>query len=261
MVDAQAPGVARLLRDLAGIPASGEGWQDRLLERLGRLHLLVEGFRRLETLPSDAQADLRSTIGWTVPQEEVLAGAGVRDRWDVLGQKVEEEDRIRAQRRWLLGESTGRFALVLHFAHAAQPLDASLVPGTAFEGELAFFPGAGPLRALIKERLGLTSSLGEMAGSGSVEEVLGSHAAALARVPWLERFPVALRAVVPVHRGGSWALRDSSGDLLPLDSKYARPWALAALSGGRPIGLFGEWDGDALTPLGAWAGGRFRPVA
>ena len=76
MVDAQAPGVARLLRELAGVPASGEGWQDRLLERLARLHLLVEGYRRLEALPPEAAADLRAAVGWTVPQEEVLAGDG-----------------------------------------------------------------------------------------------------------------------------------------------------------------------------------------
>ncbi len=261
MVDAQGPGVARLLRELAGIPASGEGWQDRLLERLGRLHLLVEGYRRLETLPTEAQADLRSLIGWTVPQEEVLLGPGVIDRWVVLGQKVEEEDRIRAQRRWLRGESTGRFALVLHFAHATQPLDASLVPGTTFEAELAFFPGAYPLRALIKQRVGPTESLADMTGSDSVQEVFEAYASALAKNPWIERFPVALRGVVPVHQGGSWSVRDPSGDGLPLSPKYARLWTLLALSGGRPIGLFGEWDGDTLNPLGAWANGRFRPLA
>jgi len=36
MVDAQAPGVARLLREMRGIPSSGEGWPERLLEQLGR---------------------------------------------------------------------------------------------------------------------------------------------------------------------------------------------------------------------------------
>jgi hypothetical protein len=261
MVDAQCPGVARLLRDLAGIPASGEGWQDRLLERLGRLHLLVEGYRRLDTLPADAQADLRSTIGWTVPQEEVLAGEGVRDRWAVLGRKVEEEDKIRTQRRWLRGESTGRFALVLDFAPAGRPLDAGLVPGTAFDAELAFFPGAAPLRALVKERSGTASTLGGMPGSAGVLEVHVGYASTLAKVPWLDRFPAAIEGVVPVHRGGSWAVRDSVGDLLPLSPRYPRPWTLAAISGGRPIGLFGEWDGDALTPFGAWADGRFLPVA
>ena len=60
-----------------------------------------------------------------------------------------EEDRLRAQRRWLRGESTGRYALALHFAHASQPLDAGLVPGTALDAELAFFPGAAPLRLRV----------------------------------------------------------------------------------------------------------------
>jgi SWIM zinc finger len=261
MVDAQAPGVARLLRELAGITASGEGWQGRLLERIGHLHLLVEGYRRLEKLPPEVQADIRAAIGWTVPQEEVLNGPVVRDRWAVLGQKVEEEDRIKAQRRWLRGESTGRFGLVLHFAHASQPLDASLVPGTVIDAELAFFPGAFPLRALIKERFATASALTGMSGSGSALEVFEGHTAALAKTPWIERFPVALREVVPVQRNGSWLVRDSTGDTLPLSPKYDRPWTLAALSGGRPIGLFAEWDGDFLTPLGAWAGGRFLPMA
>ena len=50
MVDAQAPGLARMLRELPGIAASGAGWQERLLEHLARLFLLLEGYRRLETL-------------------------------------------------------------------------------------------------------------------------------------------------------------------------------------------------------------------
>ena len=189
MVDAQAPGVARLLRELAGIPASGEGWQERLLERLARLHLLVEGYGRLDALPPEAAADLRSAVGWTVPQEEVLAGEGVRDRWVVLGQRVEEEDRLRAQRRWLLGESTGRFALALHFAHASQPLDAGLVPGTALDAELAFFPGAVPLRALVKQRLGTTAPMGAMPGHDSATEATAAYASSLSRNPWLEPAP------------------------------------------------------------------------
>ena len=76
MVDAQAPGVARLVRDLAGIPASGEGWPDRLLERLGRLLLLVEGYSRITDLPEPTQADLRSLIGWTQDQKELLGQPG-----------------------------------------------------------------------------------------------------------------------------------------------------------------------------------------
>jgi hypothetical protein len=233
MVDAQAPGVARLLRELAGVAASGEGWQGRLIEKLGRLHLLIEGYHRLKTLTPEVQADIR--------------------------QKIEEEDRIKAQRRWLRGESTGRFALVLHFAHASQPLDTSLVPGTVIDAELAFFPAAFPLRALVKNRFETTSEFREI--PGSVLEVFEGHAASLAKTPWIERIPVVLGEAVPIVQDGAWLVRDSTGASLPLSPKYARGWTLAALSGGRPIGLFGEWDGDSLTPFSTWIGDRFLPMA
>src|SRR5215207_1211146 len=92
MVDAQAPGLARMLRALAGIPASGEGWQARLLEQLALLHLLLEGYQRIETLPINTQADIRTAIGWSQNQDDLLAAAGLRDRWQIIGQRVEGED-------------------------------------------------------------------------------------------------------------------------------------------------------------------------
>ncbi|WP_239651915.1 SWIM zinc finger family protein, partial [Neosynechococcus sphagnicola] len=112
MVDAQAPGLARQLRDLAGIAQSGQGWIDRCLEQLGRIYLLIEGFERLETLSPEVQADLRTQIGWSLNQEEVLAGTAHPDLWLVVGQRLEEEDRLKIRRTWLLGLGSSRFALL-----------------------------------------------------------------------------------------------------------------------------------------------------
>jgi hypothetical protein len=260
LVDAQAPGLARQVRELAGVCTTGDGWQDRLLERLGRLHLLVEGYRRLDALPPESQADIRGLVGWTQGQEELLALEGVRDRWVVLGQAVEEEDRLRSQRRWLWGEATGRAALVLHFAHATQPLDTSLVSGTVLDAELVFFPGAYPLRALVKTRHAPPEPIRDLPGFATVAEAMGAYAAALARNPWIERFPVSLRGAVPVRRDGGWQALDEADDRIPLVCSDDRGWALVALGGGRPIGIFGEWNGDVLAPFGAWAEGRFLPL-
>jgi hypothetical protein len=258
MVDAQAPGVARLIRDLAGLTSSGDGWQDRLLERLGRLHLLLEGYRRLEWLPAENQADIRSLVGWTQSQEELLAtGTGVRDRWLVLGQSVEEEERLRTQRRWLWGETTGRPALVLHFAFGTALLDTSLVPGTVLDAELVFFPGACPLRALVKDRFAPPEPIADPPGHDTLEAALAGYAAALGRNPWIERFPLALRAVQPVRRGEAWQVRDASGAYLLLSPQFATPWKLMALSGGQPLGLFGEFDGEVVLPLSLWVENRF----
>ena len=76
MVDAQAPGVAGMLRALPG-ELAGEGWPGRLLEQLGALHLLIAAHRRIDELPPDLAATVRSRVGYPVRKADVLAGPAV----------------------------------------------------------------------------------------------------------------------------------------------------------------------------------------
>jgi hypothetical protein len=257
LVDAQAPGLARRVRALAGIPHSGGDWPGRLLGELGLLHLAVAGYGRLETLPPEVQADVRAVVGWTQGQDEVLTGEPLRDEWLVLGQRVGEDDKLRVQRTWLWGRTSGRAALVLHFAAAKQPLDTSLVVGTRLDADLTFFPSAYPLRALVKARHAPAVPLDDLPGYPSIAAGLAAYSAGLAAYPWLDLFPLPLAAVVPIRAGEGWAVRDAAGQVLPLSPRFARGWPLLALCGGHPLGLFGEWDGAVLRPLGAWVGGRY----
>ncbi len=260
LVDAQAPGLARRVRDLAGVPQSGGDWPGRLLGELGLLHLAVSGYRRLDTLPPPVQADVRAVIGWTHGQDDVLTGEPVRDRWLVLGQHVGEDGKLRVQRTWLWGQASGRAALVLHFAAAKQPMDASLVVGTQLDADLAFYPSAYPLRALVKARHTSALPLDDLPGYPTVAAGLAAYSAGLAAYPWLDLFPLSLAAVVPIRAGAGWAVRDADGQVLPLSPRFERGWPLLALSGGHPLSLFGEWDGAVLRPLGAWASGRYHIV-
>jgi hypothetical protein len=257
LVDAQAAGVARMVRELANLPSSGEGWQARLLDRVSRIYLLIEGFKRIDGLSIETQADIRALIGWTQSQDELLQTEGIRDRWQVLGQHVEQEDRLRLQRSWLHGETGNRPALLLHFAAGNQPLDASLVPGTAIDAEMVFYPGAYPLRALIKERNDSPFQLDRMGGYANITDAVSAYAAALARNPWIDLFPFALKSVIPIRRDGHWFVRDSDANLLELHPRSSHHLSLLALSGGREIELFGEYDGERLWPLSAVAEGRF----
>jgi hypothetical protein len=257
LIDAQAPGVARLVREMAGVPASGEGWEGRLLERLSRLYLLIEGFKRIAELPEATQADIRALIGWTQNQDELLRLDGTRDRWLVLGQRVEEEDRLRVQRVWLWGERSGRAALVLHFAHGQQPLDASFVTGAAPEAELVFFPGAYPLRAIVKQRHGAPAPPERISGYAKIIDAHEAFTIAMAANPWLEKFPMSMLNVTPLRRGDAWFVRDVEGRTLRLAPRFEFGWTMLALSGGRGIDVFGEWDGDHLWPLSAFHENRF----
>src|SRR5207247_8985780 len=92
LVAAQAPAPAAVLRRLAAVPRSGEGWPARLLEEYALLRLLVVAARRLPELPDPLRQVVRSRLGFTVAREEVLAGPTVRDRWEVVGQRDSEED-------------------------------------------------------------------------------------------------------------------------------------------------------------------------
>ena len=263
MVDAQAPGVAARLRHLSGLPNSSPDWPEKLLAGLGRLALLSEAFRRLDAIDEPLAESVRTEVGIPLSQEEVLErGEKVADGWIVLGQRTGDEGRLKARRTWLLGENTRRYALILQFATSGAPFAEGFVSGTVSRAELAFYPGAYPLRAVVRSRTGGGTRAEKLPGHGTLEELLDLTSRATARQPWLERFPAAIEDVVPFlddgPNGGRWLVRDCDGEALPLAN--GEHWTLLALSGGHPVDLAAEWDGEKLLPLGAVANETYRVI-
>jgi hypothetical protein len=259
LVDAQAPGLARRVRAMATIPASGEGWPDRLLRQVASLYLLLEAFSRLEDLPPDVQAEVRAQVGWTQEQDDLRRQPGARDRWLVLSLSTTEEERLRVQRTWLWGVERQQAALLLDFAPLGRPLESSLVPGSSLDAELVFWPGSFPLRALVKERHA-THQIEALPGYPDLRAALAAYGAALARAPWLERFLMPVERVIPLRQGAGWAIRDEQDGWLPLTIAPTEGWRLLALSGGQPITLVAEWDGASLAPLSVWTGETLLPL-
>ncbi len=249
LVDAQAGALAGHIRGLAAIPRR-PGWPGLLLEEYALLRLLVRAYQRQDELPEGLRETVRSRVGFTVPQEEVLSGGErVRDVWSVTGSRDTAQELLTTRRVWLRGSRTGRPALVLSFAAPGTSLDTSLVVGTQVDAELAFYPGAQPLRALVAERHGAAVP-GTPAGT-SVQGFLDEHAAAVALDPWLDRWPATLERVrLARTEGGELHVVDDAGDALPL--RIGDPWRLLALSGGGPVTLAGEWRPRGLRPLAAW---------
>ncbi|HLL14835.1 MAG TPA: SWIM zinc finger family protein [Pyrinomonadaceae bacterium] len=260
LIDAQAPGAARRVREMSSVAASAEEWADVMLARMGSLFLAAEGFKRIESLPEPVQADLRAYIGWTTKEEELSADGLVRDRWVVTGQRTYEEDKLRVQRTWLRGEESGRDAALLDFAAPGQALTSGLLTGTMIDAELVYYPSNYPLRASLRQRHSAPVPRTPVCGYASAESFLSAYADALARNPWIEVFPALFDEVVPIRRDEVWLARDAGGRLLPLGPQADGGWKLLAFGGGRPVTLFGEWDGRRLLPLGVWAEGRYARV-
>jgi hypothetical protein len=198
-------------------------------------------------------------LGWTQSRDEALASAGVSDRWTAVGQVIEEDERFRTVRTWLLGVQTGRRALILDFAAGAQPLERSVVGGSSFDGDLAFYPSRQPLRALLKSRTGSLPldqrSLADVCDR-SIEAALVGYAQALAANPWIFRWPLALTGVRPVRDGARWFLVDPEERGLPVRTGFAKSlqwWRLVAARAGSPMTVIVEWDGVSALPISAFA--------
>ena len=258
LVDAQAPGLAQRVRSLASIPHTGQDWPERMSRSLGLLHLLVQGYRRSDTLSPMMRAEVRSQIGWSQSQDELRRRLEQKDPlvscekdiWQVMGRVSRN---LNGQRVWLRGSQSQRWALVLNFAYGGQPLDVSLVPGTCFDGELIFYPGTGIQRAFVAIREESTSQLTRQIAGNDISGAIAHYSSALGQNPWLEHYPLLLDSVHLVLQEDRWWLQDSAGYVLPLSPQFQQPMELLAISGGHALTAFGEWDGEGFLPLGVFA--------
>jgi hypothetical protein len=255
LIDAQAPGVARRVAALAGVASAGAGWQRPFLEQLASLYLLIRGFERREALPQAAHDLLLNVIGIPQAQEEILALAPIADRWQVIAQELTVEDKLRVQRTWLLGERTAQCLVILAFAHGTQPIDATLAPGFAFEGELCRYPG-DPLRALVKSRQPLIP-LAKIHNAVDLDTLPDQYATQRAANPWLEDFAAAITAVTFRRESDGWILVDAAGRSLPLTLDEPTAWTLLAISGGHPVETVVLHDGVRTRPMALLAEGHY----
>ncbi len=252
LVDAQAPALAARVRRIGELVHTSANWPERVLAELGKLTLLVQAYRSIDTLDPPLQADVRHSIGWTLTKEAVLTqGDHVNDHWLVVSQRTYVEDRLRVRRTWLQGVNTRRDALELSYAANGATFDKIGKPGQLVWGTMAFWPSACPQRALLCDGAIVSSSqpVG-LGGAVSVGRFLDQVSLKLSHQPWLDLFPCTLHSVTPVRLGADrWVIAETSNQALPLSK--GEHWRLLAVSGGQPLDLAGEWDGTSLAPHAA----------
>ena len=248
-VDAQIGGLARHFRQLPALRHARAEWQTPFFDTLSRLHLVCSAYEQYEQLEPVWRSDLDAALGITQGKDELLAAAGITDRWLVLGVTSGEDDGLRYQRTWIYGERSGRTALLLDFAARGQVLPIYAPASGGFDGELIFYPSAWPQRALLKERAAPQAFATLPGGVESMNAAQDLYVAAAEKLPWIERVAFTLRGVMPLVRNGAWFVVDRAGDALPLGAECNSAWELLALSAGEPVDVFCEFDGETLVPL------------
>jgi hypothetical protein len=267
LADASLTGLSRLFRrfhESVAATTSALPWEETALAGLADVYLALRAFRRRDQLPEPLLYDLQSFLGLATRKEEVWTqGEKIADVWAVLGQLEEPlEEKLRMRRTWLWGGRSQRQALLLEYGFGDdRGFGPGLAAGTVVQATLAYYPSTWPLRVLAADDLqALPKKVEKMPGYAGFAAFADAFAGALSVQPWLAWFPAAFPAVRPFEAGGSFYLLDEAGAILALEVTEGQGWKLVALSGGRPLGLFGEWNGERLRALGATAEGRFVAV-
>ncbi|HLP52731.1 MAG TPA: SWIM zinc finger family protein [Chitinophagales bacterium] len=259
MIDAQAPGLAAMLRGLGKINYYGADWQYELLSKLTRIYLATEAYKQLNSLPQDWVEEVKSLIGFTQSKEELLAQPGVRDTWQVLSRTYVEEEQITIERNWLYGTNTGRYALILQFIAKAQVPELNLMPGTSVDAELVFYKGVNPLRALMKTQ----HSVGPFSITGVYNDfnaALQALSDSVSQNPFLDSVPVLMNNVSFYKQGSDCYLVDEKGECIKVRSHQPRDLYLLSITGGMPFNMFLQASETEFEPLSLWADKKYYVI-
>jgi hypothetical protein len=259
MVDAQAPGLANMIRSLSDINYFKEGWQTGFIDQLSRIYLVISGYKNIGTLHAGLQHDIKTWVGFTQNQDELKEQTGITDTWLVLSKQTKEEDTITVERNWLFGINSKQYALVLQFIFRGQGGQLVLTPGLFIEAELVFFPSASPLRAIIKKQTntGATQTVNSFA---NWQEVAAAETNTSALQPFRSERPYIINQLTPVNYNGQWHLQDAQQEIMPVQPGFAGIWKLLSLSGGEALNMAVIGKEKIFEPTGVWHNNEYKPL-
>lgn len=257
MIDAQAPGLANMIRGLSEINFYRDGWQTEFIDQLLRLYIIATGFRNNETLPALLQQDIRTWIGFTQNQEELKEQQGVTDTWLVLGKQVTEEENLTVERNWMYGINSNRYSLVLQFLIRGQGAQLALTPGLFVQAELVYYPSVSPLRAIVKRQIN-TEKVQQYKGFSNWQQVVEAETVHARILPFHSERPFIIERVRPVFYNQQWWLQDSNNAMMNIKGGFKNIWKLLSLSGGDPLNMAVVGKEKEYEPFGVWYQNEYK---
>lgn len=259
LIDAQAPGLAGMVRGLGEINFYAEGWSTRFMDQLLQLYMITEGFKNIASVGESLQQDIKAWIGFTQNQDELKEKKGILDTWLVLGKQVSEVDTVTTEKFWLYGTQTNTYAMLLQFIVRGQGVQFNLTPGMFVQAELIFFPSAIPQRALIKRQIatGAVTDLKTLKNWQTVAEI---ETELNSLVPFRRERAFIVSQLTPVQYNQQWWLQDVENKIISIKNDYRHIWKLLSLSGGKPMDMAVIGKEDQFEPLGVWQDNEYKII-
>jgi len=256
MVDSKARGLAQRLQQMGGIAvAAQQNWEQKLLEAIASLYLLICSYKKLPQLPPLLQADIKACIDFSWRVGITANTPVVKNTWRVLGHYVSKASDGVISAYTYLQHPKHPIALLLQFWHENQAAPLLFRVNQCFEHALQWYPSNSPLRvALVKPlpvKNNITLNNTSPTGLLSINNMLNNYAQALAANPWLTNYPVLLSNCLPMYQSGIAYIQDENLQTLPVTFK-GDIWELLAFSCLQKITVFGLWNGKQLNILSVW---------
>lgn len=262
MIDAQASGLATMVRTLGETRFWEEGWQSDFMDALLRLYTVAESYQNLSFINEALQQDILRTIGFTSSLEELKTQEGINDTWLILGKETTAEGALTIAQNWLYGVQHNSYALILQFYTKGQPAEISLMPGTFLKAELVYFPSALPYRAVIKTDTGLTAVASvEQKGFADWQQLAFHETKVTGTLPFHEDMPSLIQQLSPVKLQQDWWLKDQKGHLCKISSEFKHIWKLLAWSGGAPLTMAVIGKENNYLPIGVWHHNTYKALS
>lgn len=251
MVDAQAPGLAGMVRALGETNFFEDGWQTTFLDQLLSIYIVTEGYKNSGNLDAVLQQDVRTIVGFAQSQDELKEQTGVTDTWLVLAKYSTEVEHLTTERNWLYGTTTNQYALVLQFIMRGHAAQLTFSPGIFVQAELVFYPSVSPVRALVKRQI-TTNSKSNFTAFSNWQQVAESETALTSRFPVRADRPYIIEKLKPVQYNNQWWLQDSAQNLMQLKNECNYIWKLLSLSGGAALDMAVIGREHRYEPVGVW---------
>ncbi len=256
MVDAQAPGLAGMIRNVGSINFYNEGWPGKFLEQIIKMYLLISGYKNIDIIDAELQNDIKAFIGFTQNQDELKAQEGIRDEWFVLAKQLTQQDQLTTESIWLYGTHSKRTALVLQFSVRGQVSETSFSAGTVIDAELVYFKSSCPLRALIKQQHETKMAV-QLPGYKNWHDVVSRETEMNSVNPFIDQHPFMLDALNLVEYNQEWWLQDDGQKIMRLAKPYGNLWTLLSISGGKPLPMVVIGKEDEYYPVGVWSQNKY----
>lgn len=253
MVNAKLGDLARRIRALKSIPEQEEHWEKKMLKEISYLYLITRGLLQLNQQKEAQQCELLRICGVRIDKDALIQQKGTTDTWLVLSQEFGEDEKLHYRRTWLYGEKSHELALLLDFSWGSASFFPEYTFGGLYKGEVIYYPGATPERALFKDPAPFKGTFSGKGGFKSLQQLTVFFAKALQMNPWLKSYPCLLNQARVVLEGNDFLIMDSSQQALPLTKKPDGYWKLLALTTDQPHSVFGLWDGEGFQPKSVFA--------